>query len=323
MSKQTPYGWGILSTGRISNWFCSDFYLATDGRLMAVCSRNIETAKNFASEYSIPNAYDNYAQMLSDPAVDIVYIGTPHTFHFENAKLALEAGKSVLCEKPLTVSADEAIALFKIAEETGGYLMEAVWTYFLPALKQAREWIEDNKIGKLLQIKTDFGYPVPYDPEQREWDASVGGGVLLEMGIYPIAIAEYFAEGMPSNIQVSGSRAPNGVEQDVSIMIEYGEVVGMLGTSFLARQRNAAYLIGTDGYIVIPDAFRASECHRYVLDSLVESKQFKRKTAGYEYQAIEMMKDLRNGKTQSNVVTHADSLRFQQTIQIVKDLLQD
>jgi len=321
MSQKENLGWGILSTGRISNWFCSDFHKVTDGHLVSVCSRSMESAEGFARKHSIQRAYDNYEAMLSDPNVDVIYIGTPHNLHFENAKQALEAGKAVLCEKPLTVSVEEAEELIQISRRTGAYLMEAMWTYFLPAIAQAKDWINQNKIGQLLHIKTDFGYPVPYDPMQREWNAKLGGGALLEMGIYPIAIAEYFSTGRPKNIKAFGSKAPNGVEQDVSIVMEYETVTAMLGTSFLCRQRNAAHLIGTEGYIVIPDAFRASECHLYVLDDLVERKSFERSTAGYEYQAISMVKDIRSGKHQSDIVSHDTSLNFQKIIQTVKDQL--
>lgn len=321
MSYKNKIGWGILSTGRISNWFCSDFHRVGDGKLVAVCSRSIDNAKSFAKTYDIVASYDDYDDFLSNPEIDVVYIGTPHTLHFENAKRALEAGKAVLCEKPLTVSLEEAKELTLIAQKNGTYLMEAMWTYFLPALQTAKSWLDDGRIGDLLHVKTDFGYPVPYRPKQREWDVELGGGVLLEMGIYPIAIADYFTDGTPTEIEVHASKAPNGVEQDVSIMMRYGKVTAMLGTSFLCRMGNAAQLIGTDGYIVIPDAFRASECHLYQLDELIESKIFKRDTAGYEYQAISVCKDLRQSKQSSEIMPLRHSLQFQQTIHAIKNKL--
>ena len=311
-------GWGILSTGRIVDWFCGDFHKVEDGELRAVCSRSIENARAFGEQYNIDATYDDYAAMLADPNVDVVYIGTPHTLHFDNAAQALRAGKSVLCEKPMTVGAAESRKLLDIAEETGGYLMEAMWTYFLPAMQKAKSWVDEGRIGDLVHIKTDFGYPVPYDPKLREYDAELAGGCLLEMGIYPIAIANLFAGREPNKIHAVGRRAANGVEDDVTATFEYGDFTGSIGTSFRARLRNAAYIIGTESYIVIPDAFRCSEAYLYKIEDLVDHFIAHRKTRGYEYQVIAMCEDIRAGRTQSPVMPLTNSLSFQNQIDAIK-----
>lgn len=317
----TTLNWGIVSTGRISHWFCSDFCRVPNGALKAVCSRDHRTAEAFAREYSIETAYDDYRAMLSDKAIDVIYIGSPHTLHFEHAAAALRAGKAVLCEKPLSVSTAECERLIAIADETGSYLMEAMWTYFLPAMKKAKSWVQEGRIGDLVQIKTDFGYPVPYAPERREYDATLGGGCLLEMGVYPVAIAHLFAKQDPQAICSFATRAPNGVEDDVTAIFSYDALTASLGTSFRARLRNAAYIIGEEGYVVIPDAFRCHEAFLYKLDECVDHFSEERTTAGYEYQAIVVCDDVSAGRKQSSVVPLSSSLAFQRHIDGIKSAI--
>ncbi len=311
-------GWGIVSTGRISDWFCGDFGAVTDGKLVGVSSRSMASAEKFAAQYDIPNCYDDYSQMLANDEIDVVYIGTPHSLHAENSIDALKAGKAALCEKSLTVNADECAALIKTAEETGGYLMEAMWTYFLPAMQKAKEWVDTGRIGNLLQIKTDFGYPVPYAADAREYDVNYGGGVLLEMGVYPVAIAHYFGGADAEVISAIGTRAPNGVENDVTAILSFGDVNAVISTSFRARLRNAAYIIGDEGYIVIPDAFRCHECFLYKIEDCLDHFIAHRHTKGYEYQAIAVCEDLRKGARQSEIMPLKNSLAFQKTMDAIK-----
>lgn len=307
-----PLRWGILSTGRIADWFCTDFHMAEGSELAAVASRSQENADGFAAKYDIPAAYGDYDQMLADETIDVIYIGTPHTNHLEAATKALEAGKAVLCEKPITVSPDECKQLIETAERTGSYLMEAVWTYFLPAIRKAQQWVADGRIGELIHVKADFGYPVPYSPDQREYDTRLGGGVMLEMGVYPIAINWLFQQQEPRSIHVIGRTAPNGAEDDVVMTFDYPNSVSSLATSFKARLRNSCYLIGTEGYIEIPDFFRAFECRLYHLDDCIKEFKDGRETLGYHYQAEAVTADLRAGKRQSDIVPLSASLKFQE-----------
>lgn len=310
--------WGIVSTGRIAEWFCSDFHKVEGAELVAVSSRSEESALRFAETFSIPQTYTDYSEMLADPTIDCIYIGTPHTLHLSGVLDALNAGKAVLCEKPLVTNPDDCRTLIETAERTNGFFMEAMWTYFLPAMRKAKEWCDGGRIGELLHIKTDFGYPVPYSERQREYDVDVGGGCLLEMGIYPIAIASYFARGKPRIVSAVGSKAPNGVENDVSALLEIGDVTVSIGTSFRTRLPNTAYIIGTEGYIAIPDAFRASECSLYKIDERIDHFDAPRETRGYEYQAISLCADLRAGRKQSQIMPHARSLLFQDVLHELK-----
>jgi predicted dehydrogenase len=198
--------------------------------------------------------------------------------------------------------------------------MEGMWTWFLPAVRKAKEWVDAGRIGELLHIKADFGYPAAYAAHSRRYDVTLGGGCLLEMGIYPIAIARYFADRDPATIEVVSRHAPNGVEDDVVMLFEYGDgLLATLATSFRCKLPNVAYLVGSEGWIAIPDFWRAGECRLFVLDEPVDSYTDRRSGTGFEYQIREVCDDILQGRQQSPVVSHAASLALQQDMDRVRE----
>lgn len=315
--------WGIVSTGRITHTFAQDLATLTDGTLQAVYARRPEAAGDFTSRYGARRAYSHYDDLLADPEVDAVYIATPHTVHHDQARDALRAGKAVLCEKPLVVNPAECRSLLATAGETGTYLMEGMWTWFLPAVRQALDWYRAGRIGALRHLQADFGYPqLPYDPERREYNADLGGGCLLEMGVYPVALDWLFRKTDPIGTHVQAHFAPNGVEDDLSWILDYGDSVSRLATSFRARLGNAAAIIGEEGWILIPDFFRASECILFELDTEVDRFREKRQGHGFEHQIAAVQADLRAGRRQSETVRLADSLAFQERMAALHDAIQ-
>jgi predicted dehydrogenase len=311
--------WGIVSTGRIAHQFAQDFDFVENGELRAVSSRSQESADRFAVQYKIPRAYSSYKEMLEDENVDAVYIATPHNHHFQNSADAITAGKAVLCEKPLTVNAQECRELTRLATEAGVYLMEGMWTYFLPAIQKARLWVKEGRIGHVLHIKADFGYPIHYNPQHREYSVENAGGCLLDMGIYPVALAWYFLQQDPESVQTVARMAPNGVDNDVVTLWNYPHSIATLGTSFRAKLQNWAYIIGEEGYIAIPDFWRASECQLFELDTLADRFNDGRKSLGFNYEAIAVAEDLVNGRLQSEVMPLSNSLRFQQHMERIRE----
>ena len=317
--------WGIVSTGRITHQFVRDFEYVENGDVLAVASRRQESADAFAQQYGIARAYSSYGQMLRDPDIDAVYIATPHTLHFQNAVDAIGARKHILCEKPFTVGASDSRKLFRLAEQSSVFVMEAMWTYFLPAIRKAQDWVAEGRIDRLRQVKADFGYPLlPFDPDRREYDARLGGGCLLEMGIYPVAIAGLFIGGEPDTIKVVARKAPNGVEDDVQMLFDYGDndsgCSATLATSFRSKLQNWAYLIGEEGYIAIPDFFRAGECYLYHLDQCIEHFQDGRKSLGFNYETTAVNEDILAGRQQNTRASllvprrNAMVLRFRATV---------
>ena len=311
--------WGILGTGRIAHQFVQDLVQVGNGELVAVAARARDAATAFAQRYQVPRAHAGYDSMFADPQVDAVYVATPHAFHFSHSSSALAAGKAVLCEKPLTTSRAECEALIGIAQRSGNYLVEGMWTYFLPAIQVARRWANEGRIGNIRHIKADFGYPLlPFDANRREYDSSLAGGCLLEMGIYPIALASLFLGRKPRSLQVVARHAPNGVEDDVSMLFDYGDCTATLGTSFRAKLQNWACIIGDEGYIAIPDFWRARECMLYRLDERIDHFDDGRSTLGFNYEAQAVGADILRENTESDIVPWSASLEFQELIDRVR-----
>lgn len=310
--------WGIVSTGRITHQFAQDFQWVENGELHAVSSRSQVSADAFATQYGIPLAFSDYSAMLECDEIDAVYIATPHDNHFQNTADAIRAGKAVLCEKPFTVSSQECQELIQLASESSVYLMEAMWTWFLPAIQKAREWVGQGRIGQIHHIKADFGYPLPYDSERREYNVDHAGGCLLEMGIYPVALACLFLPQDPDTIHTVARQAANGVEDDVVTVWNYADAVASLATSFRAKLQNWAYIIGDEGYIAIPDFWRASECQLFQLDTLVDHFLDGRKSLGFNYEVSAAGQDVLHGRQESDTMPLANSLRFQLLMERVR-----
>jgi len=308
--------WGIVSTGRITHQFMQDFKHVHNGEVVAVASRSQQSANTFAGKYGIPRAYAGYERLLEDPEVDAVYVATPHTMHFQNTIDAISAGKHVLCEKPFTINPAESEKLFQMAGRSPVFVMEAMWTYFLPAIQKAQEWVRQGRIGKLRQVKADFGYPqLPFDPKRREYNPELAGGCLLEMGIYPVALAWLFMQQDPARMQVVAHQAPNGVEDDVVMVFDYGEdtegAMATLGTSFRSKLQNWAYIIGEEAYIAIPNFWRANECSLYHLDSRMDHFDDGRTSRGFDFEIIASNEDILAGRQQNSIMPWETTLRLQ------------
>ena len=317
--------WGIVSTGRITHQFVRDFNFVPNGEVVAVASRSQESADAFARQYGIPRAYEGYERLLEDGEVDAVYVATPHTMHFQNTVDAITAGKHVLCEKPFTINPGESEQLFEVAGRSSVFVMEALWTYFLPAIQKAREWVQQGRIGKLRQVKADFGFPkLPFDPDQREYNADLAGGCLLEMGIYPVALAWLFMQKDPVEMQVVAHKAPNGVEDDVVMVFDYGEdsegAVATLGTSFRSKLQNWAYIIGEESYIAIPNFWHASECSLFELDTRIDHFDDGRTSLGFDYETIASNEDILAGRQQNSIMPWDTTVRLQQHMARVREL---
>ena len=310
--------WGLVSAGRIANTFAADVAHASNAEVVAVAARNLADARTFAGKYGIPTAYEGYEALFADEKIDAVYVSTPHTLHLPHSVAALRAGKSVLCEKPLTTSADECRRLLAVAAETGGYLMEAMWTWFLPAICEAKAWFDAGRIGELRHIRADFGYPKVYDPDSRLFNPALAGGCLLDMGVYPVAIARLFAGAAPIHVHATSRHAPNGVDDDVAMTFDYGRCVAALATSFRCKLPNTACIIGSEGYIEIPHFWSARECRLVVMHEVVDSFCDDRRGSGFEFQIAAASDDILNGRNASAIVTHAASLGFQEDMDRVR-----
>ena len=313
--------WGILATGNIAHSFAKDFEYVKNGILTAVASRSMEKARSFARQYGIGRAYGNYEELYADQDIDAVYIATPHTLHFQNSSDALQAGKAVLCEKPLTVSAGECRKLMDVARDTDGYLMEAMWTYFLPPIVKTKEWIAEGRIGKVRYIRAEFGFRGHFPPEHRLYNPELAGGALLDIGIYPIALAWHIYGEMPEKITVFSRKYFTGVDSEETMIFEYdNSATANLIATVLYDLPNTAVIVGEKGYIVIPEFYIAREARLYVNEKQVDMFIDDRPTAGYNFETEAVGDDLLNGRKESGIVPLSTSLRLQEMMDMVREM---
>jgi predicted dehydrogenase len=309
--------WAVLGAGRIAHTFCKDSQYVNSVNLYAVASRSSDRANEFVELYNFDCAYTDYESLYDDVNVDVIYIATPHNFHFEQAKSALLAGKHVVVEKPITVNSKECEKLIEISKQQNLYLVEAMWTYFLPAIRTAKRWVDEGRIGKIKTIKADFGYHLPYVEGSREYAPELAGGCLLDMGVYPISLANLFLDvpDLPEEpINVLADFAHTGVEESLSMQAKWQGVHVQLATSFQTRLANYAFIIGDKGCIEIPDFFRASTCRLYEVDSLIEEFTDNRIGSGFEYQIQSISEDILGNKRDSLIVPMQSSLTVQNFI---------
>ncbi len=311
--------WGILGPGVIARQFAHDFPFTQHAELSAVASTNAARANAFGKEFDIPKIYAGYEALLNDPDIDAIYVATPHVFHYEHSLMALKAGKAVLCEKPLNENTGKTEQLIQKAREHQRYLAEGMWTYFLPAVQMAQKWVNEGRIGELLHIKSDFGFAFPYNPANRKFNPALGGGAVLDMGIYTIAISHLLMQKQPEQLSVFAHKAPTGVDDDVLAVLNYGKVRATLHTSFRAKLHNQTHFIGTESSIVLPDFWRASECYWYQGETLKERFSDNRQGFGFNFEIDAVSRDLQLGKLMSDIMPHETTLALMKQMQRVID----
>ena len=310
--------WGILGAGKIAHTFVSDLAYVSDAVLQAVASRSLESATEFALRYAIPTAHGSYEDLYNDPEVDAIYIATPHNFHLQQTLASIKANKSVLCEKPITVNPNQCLELIQNMRKSENSVMEAMWTYFLPAIHKAEEWVKQGRIGKVKHIKADFGFPIEYEPEGRMYNPDLAGGCLLDMGIYPIALMNLFVKGNPKGLKVKASFAPTGVEDSLEMTFAFDNLVADLSTSFKEKLSNKAYVIGENGIIEIPDFWGARQCKLYQGIELIDQFNDERLGSGFEFQIESFTRNILNKEQESKIMPLDTSLRLQTLMTFVQ-----
>ncbi|MCM3696108.1 Gfo/Idh/MocA family oxidoreductase [Microbacterium oleivorans] len=315
----TSLRWGILATGGIAHAFTSD--LKTAGRTVtAVGSRRLESAREFAERYAIPRAHGSYEDLVADPEVDIVYVATPHSHHLAGAALALEHGKHVLIEKPLTLDADQAVAIRDLAADHGLLAMEAMWTRYLPHMVRLREILADGVIGEVRVVSADHTQNITDDPTHRLNDLSLGGGALLDLGIYPISFA-WDVLGAPAEIRATAQLGSTGADTDVAIaMVHAGGGVSSLLTSSRAAGANAAQIVGTAGRIEIDGVFYAPTTFR-VFDRegvVVEEFRTEIEGRGMQFQALHAEQLISQGRTDGDILPIDESVAIMGTLDEIR-----
>lgn len=311
--------WGILGPGRISREFAVGLTEAEGAELAAVGSRSLDRAEVFSTDFEVPQVHGSYAALAADPGVDAIYIGTPHTFHHDHTMLCLEGGKHVLCEKPLAINADEAERMIDTARAAGLALMEAVWTRFLPTLVRVRELVASGAIGEIRMINADFGFRAAFDPESRLFAPGLGGGALLDLGIYPLNLAVMLC-GEPVGIETTANLGATGVDEEAAILLRHaGGQLSTLSCSLRVNTPREAHILGTDGRITICFPWWGStRIVRHGADGGDETMDLPSRGGGYTHEAEEFMDMIRAGNLESEIMSWGDSLAVMRTMDTIR-----
>ena len=301
--------WGIMATGKIAHTFAKAVLSVSDAKLYACASRNAEKAAEFGKLYGAEKSYGSYEELATDPNVDIVYVASPMSCHYENVKLCFEHGKNVLCEKSITMDSAQLEELIDIAKEKNLFFMEAMWTKCLPSFLKAREWFAAGKIGDIKAIRADFSNPVEYDPTDRLFRADLGGGALLDLGVYPLTLITAFLGYEPKHIAAEVNVC-HGVDMDEAVILKYGNAYASMVAGFDIENDNRAVIVGTEGRIAFdPWYFCTDTVRLYDKDNkLAEESVTPHLCNGYEYEIMEAQRCLAANQKESKLNPLSDTL---------------
>jgi len=286
--------------------------------LYAVASRSIERAESFQREYGFEKAFGSYDEMLADPALDAVYIATTNNLHCHQTLLCIEAGKAVLCEKPLAMNRHEAEEMVAKAREKGVFLMQAIATRFLPNVLNLKAQVQNGCIGKPVMLQCDFGFYKPFAPDDRVYAPALGGGSVPDIGIYPVFIAMYLF-GKPVEIKAMSVAAPTGTDRTTTVLLRHAEgELSVLSSSFQTLLNNEARVYGENGMLKIPRQFSLCDRLLYIAPDGAETTLTAELQAnGYNYEAAELMRCLDNNLTESPALTHRFSIDLIDTLDAI------
>lgn len=316
--------WGILGLGKIARKFAEDLKQLPHARLLAVASNSPERAAAFGAEFGATHVFHRYEDLAQCPDLDVVYIATPHPFHCENTLLCLENGRAVLCEKPFAMNLHQARQMVAAARRNRVFLMEALWTRFIPAIEQAFSWVAEGKIGHLHTIKSDLGFKMPFNPNSRLFNKNLGAGALLDLGIYPALLAcSLFGKPDPENILAAAAFTPTDVDESCAFTFQYLGGKMALGHATLAANTSlGAHLYGTEGTIYLhPNWHHTQRLSISKYDGRAETWEehaFPYEGNGYAYEAAHVMQCLDQQMLESDVVPINFSLDLIETLDTIR-----
>jgi len=317
--------WGILACGKIAKKFAADLKLVGDGELVAVASRDIERAKQFAAEYPAKYIFGSYQELVNCDEVDAIYVASPHSHHHEHTMLCLNHGKAVLCEKAFAINQHQAKEMIDLARSKKIFLMEALWTRFLPHYLKVREMISEGKLGELKGVLANFGFKPPEPVSPRLFEPALGGGSLLDIGIYPVFLVQSIL-GVPNSITAKMDPAPTGVDEQCSMVFHYKN--GMTASLFSTLASNLetdADIFGTKGRIRLTNRFYEPSATLQYYPDIITSRTIipieKEPGWGYQHEIRHVNECLQKGLTESPVWTLDDTLNLMKTLDAVRAIM--
>lgn len=310
---------GIMGTGRIAHIMAQTIMHTPGTELYAVGSRSMNGAKNFAELYKIPHAYDCYEKLCRDMSVDIIYIATPHGRHYEDVMTALSNGKHVLCEKAFTLNSTQAKDLVRIAREYKLFLCEAMWTRFFPTTKKAAQWLNEGKIGEVRYAVSELGFVATPDFSHRLFDLKLGGGALLDVGVYALAFSSFaFSGEKPRSVSANSRFFENGADSSTYVLLEYSTGNASAGCSLDADLNCHGIIYGTKGRIEFYDNFMAPKKVELHIKNDKQIFEQKFEYSGYEYQIKACAEAIENANTECTEMMLDETVTIMETIDEVK-----
>lgn len=314
--------WGILGCGKIANKFANDLRLVRDAELKAVAARDGQRARQFAATYGAALSFDSYEDLVRCPEVDVIYVATPHGLHHEHTLLCLRHGKAVLCEKALALNLRQVKEMIDEAKRSKVFLMEAFWTKFLPQYQKVLSLVSDGTIGEIRMIEADFGFRGGNNPAQRLYDPALGGGSLLDIGIYPVFLATSLL-GRPVNINAIMDAYDTGVDRQIVANLHFDSgALASLSASFEVETPVSATIMGTRGYIRMKNRFHNASCELELVsgrDQVQPVEVLHEEGYGYQFEARHVTECLRDGLTESPVMRFNDSLLLMETLDRIRE----
>ncbi|MFX1496317.1 MAG: Gfo/Idh/MocA family protein [Promethearchaeota archaeon] len=311
--------WGILGCGNISHMFAEGLKALPNTILEAVASKTEGKAERLGKIFHVKSIYDNYEKLVNNSAVDVIYIATTNNFHYENASLCLNHGKPVLCEKPFTLNSKQAEELIETARNNNLFLMEAMWSRFLPCILKLNEYLDKKILGKIQHFRADFGIKQEFNPKERSFNPELGGGALLDLGIYPISFASMIYKETPYKVRSSAYIGETGVDEKSCYLFEYKKgQTAMLSASNRMIMPHEAFIFGTKGYIGIPNFYHPSKFILKLEGKLKKTIKVPFKYPGYNYEAMEVNNCLITGKLESETMPLNETLEIMKTMDTLR-----
>jgi predicted dehydrogenase len=313
--------WGIIGAGKIASKFATDLSSVSNAKLYGIASRSIEKAKYFASEFDANKAYDSYEALVLDLNIDAIYIATPHSFHKAHSLLCLKNKKPVLCEKPFAMNLEEVNEMISLSKQNNTLLMEALWTAFLPHFQYVEDLIDKKHYGEVVRLEADFGFFTEYNENSRVFNKSVGGGSLLDIGIYPLFTA-LSTLGQPNSIEAKAHFFPSGSDSECEVICHYDNTKAVLKSTLLEETKTEAIFHCENGTIKINNRFHEPSSV-LLIDKFGNSelKTFDYKTIGYSYEIEHFNQLIRDGKTESDIMTFKRSQQLISTLDDIRVLI--
>ncbi len=300
---------GVIGAGRIADTF-SKAVSGIHENLYAIASRDLNKAEEYAKKYGYEKAYGSYEELLDDSEVNCIYIATPHAFHYEQMKMCLNKGKNILCEKSFTLNHKQAQEIFQLARDKNLFVMEAMWTRFLPTIQEVKKLVDEDAIGDIFRIEANFGFNATQKISDRLLNPALGGGALLDIGIYPITLANLFL-GIPDSFESNVFFHQTGVDTSMKITYFYPEAQAILNASFTDDIGQDAYIYGTKGYFYFPNFHRAEVAtlfnNNHKVVKVIEHKHI---VNGLEYEVFETIKCIKKKCTESKIMSQETSIEI-------------